>query len=215
MALAVQEATLRSFFAAVAQSRLEVLDLGNLIDRPDELWFTALIRQIPALRKLKELRFTISDGTRFGAPHQMVFLGAMKDNFSLQKVSAGRHMNPQNQQRLNAYLERNKRLAEFSENPESMSRNVRPYALDMAGNAPGTLFLALKTVLLEVGEEVAKERSPTPWNWPEVAEVAPEAGRDAPLDLQHPIFPAVWVAVVAVVLYLLVCLKCFAGDATA
>ena len=88
----------------------------------------------------------------------MDFLRAVKENFSLQKVSHGPHlrMNPQNKQQLNEYLKRNKRLASFAKKPASVSRKVWPDALAMAGNAPGTLFLASKSVLPELAEVASK-----------------------------------------------------------
>jgi len=150
--------TFTPFLIAVAKSRVEVLELGRFIWKLDGLLYSALIGQIPALQKLKELHF--NDTILFpNALPQLDFLHAVKENFSLQKVTfeSRTHINPQNLRQLAEYLKRNKRLANFAEKPESVSREVWPDALAMASNAPGTLFLASKSVLPEFASNTVAE----------------------------------------------------------
>ena len=138
---------LQNLFRAVEKSKLERFKIGHFRSHDQ---FQALTESIPSMR-IKELIIVFTILIDEGNAKREV-LQAVKNNFSLRSVES-RHdqrdlFNDDDKLRLVFYADRNERLDQWVNNPETVDQKVWPDALQLAQKAgPNSLFQGLRTVL--------------------------------------------------------------------
>jgi len=132
----IPNAAFETVLTAAASSKLEHLDL----EIPSEEYFLVVITSIPLL-KVKELVVLCIQGGRYDRQDtgrvQHSLLRAIRHNYSLRSLQAtvggsSAFVDDQDEQRLGFYMERNKRLAQWVENPDSVPRSLWFEALHVA-----------------------------------------------------------------------------------
>jgi len=137
----------QNLLRAVEKSKLERFVIGD-IGSHEQL--RALADSIPLMR-LKELKVGFS--SYFGDENiEHVLLQAVKNNFSLRSIRGERRgrdlFDDDDKARLEFYADRNERLDQWVDNPETVDRKVWPEALKLEDQAgPDSLFRGLRSVL--------------------------------------------------------------------
>ena len=140
---------LQNLFRAVEKSKLERFKIGQF--RSHEQLQT-LTQSIPSMR-IKELTIVFDSNIDEGAAKREV-LQAVKNNFSLRSVKGeeafrrGDPFNHNDKRRLVFYANRNERLDQWVDNPETVDQKVWPEALQLAQKAgPDSLYRGMRLVL--------------------------------------------------------------------
>ena len=134
-----------TLLGAVQKSKLEEFSIGGISNSSRH--FRALLESLPAM-KIKKLIFRDYLGVD---ARRLEMLLALKQNFSLQSARIG-WLDDEEDERLQFYLTRNKRLAQWVDNPASVPQPLWPEALRLALEAgEETLYRSLQAVL---GNEV-------------------------------------------------------------
>lgn len=155
------ERTFENFLhAAGSLERLSIqtLDSQQLVD--------TLVRWIPQI-KVSELEFSI-DLVGLDRDFEQTLLDGVKDNFFLRSFKAkqfslGRHEElieeDEQRKRLEFYMDRNKRVSQWVEDPSAVSRKVWPEALQLADRkGHDSLFLAFRALAMSGVCESQKKR---------------------------------------------------------
>jgi len=154
----------RNLLRAVEKSKLDRFVIGT-IEFPQQL--RTLTESIPLMR-VKDLKVIIASYFDEGNAKPLL-LRAIKNNFSLRSVKFVKAQLPEidlfdanDKLRLAFYANRNKRLDQWADNPETVSdRKVWPEALKLAEQAgPDSLFRGLRSVLADdsAGLRVGRKR---------------------------------------------------------
>ena len=149
--LNIPDGKLSSLLRSIQGSKLERFSFHAAVDHQAQT-FRALIRSIPAM-KVMELEITTVQFVPRAITHDLLqdLLQALKRNYSLQQVQHDfdpPEFDAADQSKLDLYLERNKRLAQWVENPATVPRHLWPDATKLALEAgESALFASLRTVL--------------------------------------------------------------------
>jgi len=146
--------------AAASSTRLETLVIKNIyVENTSAL--LALQDYVPRF-KGKELILSFSDESN--QQEQKELLAALKNNYNVQSVhcsvfgSADIWLNPVNQRRLESFLNRNRNLAQWVENPKRVPRELWPRAMALALKAGLDSFYRSLLALSEQGVELRRKR---------------------------------------------------------
>ena len=133
----------RNLLRAIERSKLKHVSIHVGHQAPQLLG--ALIQSIPAM-KVTELGLSTDFHLARDTTHDL--LQAFKRNYRLQQVQHDFEFNAAEQSRLDLYLERNKRLAHWVENPATVPQHLWPDATKLAlEDGESSLFASLRTVL--------------------------------------------------------------------
>ena len=140
---------LLNLFQAVEKSKLVCFKIGEIHSHAE---LQALTQSIPSMY-IRELTIVFGIPLRGEETAAREFLQAVKHNFSLRSVKGeqiGRRdlFNDNDKKRLVFYANRNERLDQWVENPETVDQKVWPDALQLAQKAgPDFLFRGMRPVL--------------------------------------------------------------------
>jgi len=120
----------------VASSQLEILRLGKF-SRQNPCYLQSLANALPSF-KVHVINLTIQAGGWTAADKELLLEG-FKNNYSVHSVdckpvsgSRNSWFNDTNQRRLDFFLDRNRKLAQWTENPKLVPPELWVYALDLA-----------------------------------------------------------------------------------
>ena len=138
---------LQNLFRAVEKSKLERFKIGQIYSYKQ---LQSLRQSIPSMR-IKELKIVFHSQIEEENAKEGL-LEAVKDNFSLQALigiqSERDIFDDEEKARLVFYADRNQRLDQWVDNPESVEGKVWPDSLALAEKAgPSSLFRGLRSVL--------------------------------------------------------------------
>jgi len=127
--ITVTNAVFRNLMTAVSNSRLEHLFFYSLHGSN----FHALLEAFPSFR-IEKITYQFF---RDNLDEEELYLDAIKRNYSVQSVHTLRDgenylFTGANQSRLDFYLDRNRKLAEWAANPKMVPRNLWQYAMTLA-----------------------------------------------------------------------------------
>ena len=153
--------TFGALLSVVGRSTLERFSIGNI---QSEEQFQSLLSTLPAM-KIQELEFQLNSQLRVGADRKQDLLRAVKQNFSLRSLkvdfTGGRaFFTDDDKKQLQFYFDRNKCMAQWVANPDTIPRLLWPDALGLALEAgEDSLYLSLQAVLgNEVESAVGKKK---------------------------------------------------------
>jgi len=124
--------------AAARSARLDHLVVRDNSQHPNSCYQT-LVEEIISLLKVKKLSLTLEREPQEEESHQL--LEALKNNYAIQSMECSLSYNDENflseanQARLEFFLDRNRKLAQWTKNPKLVPRELWSYALSLAKEA--------------------------------------------------------------------------------
>jgi len=160
--------------AATKSTRLEQVAINGIVFDPHAPPYGRFETLVDKIRSLKVAELKLDIVTESGMGAEELVLGALRRNYIVQRVECIEHesednwLSEANQSRLDFYLDRNRKLAEWVENPKLVPRELWQYAIMLALEAGiNSLYqslLALSGQVIGLRQQGRKRKRPRYYN---------------------------------------------------